>query len=266
MLSRLNSLWVGNKIGWIENLCLRSAIAAGHPFTVYSYTPDKLIGLPPGIDLADAREVMPENMLLRYANSGAIQLGSNLFRYHLLKKSLGYWVDMDFYILKPLKFTEAYVFGFERRDSINNALLKIPANSKMLETILLQIRPNKRPPWYGPKRTLIYYAQRIKNGPIGVEDLPWGTFGPQLVTYAARKSGVYHAAQPQSVFYPVPYDQVGLFLEATDIARQKTEHKNTVAIHLYRSALLGQLKGRVPPDGSYLARACKKFGVKPEAA
>ena len=265
-MPRLNSLWVGNKIGWIEELCLRSAVAAGHPFTVYSYTPRELSGLPPGVDLADAREVMPENMLLRYSDSGAIQLGANIFRYQLLKKSLGYWVDMDFYFLKPLEFAEDYVFGFERSNSINNALMKIPAHSKMLKTILFNIRPNKRPPWYGPKRSLFYYAQRIKSGSIKIEDMPWGTFGPQLVTYAARKSGAYHAAKPRSVFYPVAYDQVGLFLEPADNAHQKIEHEDTIAIHLYRSALLWQLKGGTPPAGSYLAKACIKFAVTPVAA
>jgi len=260
-MSRLNSLWVGNKIGWIEELCLRSAIATGHSFTVYSYKPDELRDLPPGVDLADAREVMPENLLLRYADSGAVQLGSNLFRYHLLQRSLGCWVDMDFYFIKRLHLTDDYVFGYERKDSINSAILKIPATSEMLRIIFRQMRPNIRPPWYGPKRTLLYYSRRIKNGPIKIEDLPWGTFGPQLVTYAARKSGTQHYAQEQSVFYPVAYDQVGLFLEPADRARDKVERENTVAIHLYRSALVRLLKTSALPTTSYLADACKRLGV-----
>jgi hypothetical protein len=260
-MSRLNSLWVGKTIGWIEELCLRSAVATGQSFTVYSYTPHEIVGLPPGIDLADARDVMPESLLLRYADSGAVQLGSNIFRYHLLKKSLGYWVDMDFYFLKPLNFTNDYVFGYEREDSINSAILKIPANSEMLRIIFQLMQPNVRPPWYGPKRTLLYYGRKIMNGPIKIEDLPWGTFGPQLVTYAARKSGCYRVAQQQSVFYPVAYDRVGLFLEPADKARQKIEHGGTVAIHLYRSAIERLLKTGAPPVGSYLADACKKLGV-----
>jgi len=122
MLPRLNSLWVGSEIGWIEELCLRSALAMGHAFTLYSYTPEALGPLPSGVELRDAREVMPEALLLRYGDSGAVQLGSNLFRYHLLAQSLGYWVDMDFYFIRPIALTADYVFGYERDDSINSAI------------------------------------------------------------------------------------------------------------------------------------------------
>ena len=55
MLERLNSLWVGDRLGYIEQLCLVSALAVGHRFTLYSYTPDVLRGVPNGIDLRDAR-------------------------------------------------------------------------------------------------------------------------------------------------------------------------------------------------------------------
>ena len=69
MLERLNSLWVGDRLGYIEQLCLASALAVGHPFTLYSYTPDSLGAVPRGVDLRDAREVMPEEKLVRYSDS-----------------------------------------------------------------------------------------------------------------------------------------------------------------------------------------------------
>jgi hypothetical protein len=262
MLERLNSLWVGDKIGWIEELCLRSATAAGHAFSVYSYTPDALQGLPPEIDLRDAREVMPESLLLRYADSGAVQLGSNLFRYYLLKQSLGYWVDMDCLFLKPLDIEADYVFGWERPDSINSAILKIPADSEMLSIIFQTMQNDTRPPWYGPKRTLQYYWRRAVCGPLSIDQLPWGTFGPQLVTYAAHKSRAHGSAQAQSVFYPVAYEQVSLFLENQEAARKRIEYADTRAVHLYRSALIRLVRSGRPPANSYLSDACDRFGVQ----
>ncbi len=35
----------------------------GHEFTVYSYTPDELKGVPTGVEVRDAREIMPEEKL-----------------------------------------------------------------------------------------------------------------------------------------------------------------------------------------------------------
>src|SRR5690242_2392198 len=100
MLERLNSLWVGERLGYIEQLCIASAMVAGHPFTLYSYTPDIIENVPDGVEIRDAREIMPEERLVRYADSGAIQLGANFFRYELLLKGAGYWVDMDFCFLR----------------------------------------------------------------------------------------------------------------------------------------------------------------------
>ena len=42
----LNSLWVGNTLGFVERLCLMSALGTGHHFKLYSYEPDKLQGVP----------------------------------------------------------------------------------------------------------------------------------------------------------------------------------------------------------------------------
>ncbi|MGO9423409.1 hypothetical protein, partial [Roseiarcus sp.] len=41
MLDRLNSLWIGEQLGYVERLTMVSALSVGHPFTLYSYTPEK---------------------------------------------------------------------------------------------------------------------------------------------------------------------------------------------------------------------------------
>ena len=104
MLERLNSLWVGDSLGYLERLCLASARAAGHPFTLYAYAPEKLQHVPDWVELRDAREVMPEDRLLRYRGSNSIALGSDFFRYALMTKGVGYWY-IGFYFLKPLDFS-----------------------------------------------------------------------------------------------------------------------------------------------------------------
>jgi hypothetical protein len=259
MLERLNSLWVGERLGYIENLCLASAIAVGHPFTLYSYTPNILKGLPKGIDLRDAREVMPEEKLVRYSDSGAVQLGANFFRYALLAKDLGYWVDMDFVFLKPLDFKLPYVFGWEYENWINNALLRVPSDSDMAHDLCNIPQTNRRPPWYGPKRSLLYYWTRLTKGDVRVQDLPWGTFSSGMVTYVAKKHAVSEQAQSPAVFYPVRWKDARALFGPSEVIEQMIKPE-TRAVHMWYSRLVG-LVDKPPPRDSFVDILCRKYGI-----
>jgi hypothetical protein len=264
MLERLNSLWVGERLGYIEQLCLASATRLGHQFTLYSYTPDKLRGVPSFVELRDAREIMPEEKLVSYSDSGSFALGANFFRYHMLAKNVGYWVDMDFYFLRPLDFSEAYIFGWEYENWINNALLRVPAQSPMALDLRDLPRTNWRPPWFGPKRTARYYWQRLTKGDVRVEHLPWGTFSSGLVTYCAKKHGVADLAQEPSVFYPVRWKDARCVFDSAEVINQMLTPE-TRAVHMWRSRLIG-LAETPPQKGSYLDIACRRHDIDVEQA
>ena len=91
----LNSLWVGPRLNYLERLCLASAKQTGHEFTLWSYDPENLAGVPAGTEVRDAAEVMPQERLLRCRDSGSVALGANLWRIELMAKGLGFWVDME---------------------------------------------------------------------------------------------------------------------------------------------------------------------------
>ena len=80
---------------------------------------------------------------------------------------------------------------------------EFPPDSGMASDLCDLPQTNRRPPWYGPKRTLLYYWSRLTKGDIKVEDLPWGTFSSGMVTYLAKKHRVDVQAQSPAVFYPV---------------------------------------------------------------
>ena len=262
MSERLNSLWVGDSLGYVEQICIASALAVGHEFTLYSYTPDTLKHVPEGVELRDAREVMPEERLLRYSDSGAIQLGANFFRYALLAKGLGYWVDMDFHFLKPLEFDEPYVLGWEYENWINNAVLRAPANSDFVRDLCELPQTNRRPPWFGPRRTLKYYWSRLTKGDIRVQDLPWGTFSSGLVTYAAKKHGVAAMAQRPSVFYPVRWKDGPALMGPAEIIEEMVR-PDTCAVHMWYSHL-ARFVDKQPPRGSYIDVLCRRYDVNAE--
>lgn len=259
MLKRLNSLWVGNRLGYLERLCLTSAVAVGHPVTLYSYEPEKLIGVPHGVELRDAAEVMPRKQLVHYSDSGSVALGANFWRYAMLAKGLGFWVDMDFYFLRPLEFESEYVFGWEYEGWINNAVLLAPADSQMVHDLLDIPQPNRRPPWYGPRRSLLFYWERLRKGHVGVEDMPWGTYSSGLVTYVANKNRLNAFAQSPDVFYPVRWkDAQNLYGPAVEVER--LIGPETRAVHMWHSRL-GGLHKYPPPAGSYIESACRKHDI-----
>ncbi len=123
----LNSLWVGGDLTYVEQLSLLSAMAQGHQFKLHSYTPEKLGGVPRGVEVCDASDVMPKEMLISYAEcENGVALGANLWRYHMLAQGLGAWCDLDLVFLKPLDLSKEYILGWEYEGWINNAVLYAP--------------------------------------------------------------------------------------------------------------------------------------------
>lgn len=258
-LPTLNSLWVGPRLDYLERLCLASAKATGHDFVLWTYTPETLEGVPPGTVVRNAADVMPQERLLRYRDSGSVALGANLWRIELLAKGLGCWVDMDFIFLRPLAFSTPYIFGWEYENHINNAVLCAPSDSKMVADLQAIPQPNRCPPFFGPKRRLAFYWRRFWHGPIELEDYPWGTFSAGLVTYVVKNNGLSGEGQPPEVFYPVRWRDARALYEPAEVVEAMLTDK-TVAVHMWHSRLEG-LKDAPPPPGSFIARMCERFDV-----
>lgn len=67
-------LWIGPPLGPVERACMRSVLRQGHPLSLYRYAaPD---GVPDGVELRDAAELIPESEDIRHKS------GSFLARLH----------------------------------------------------------------------------------------------------------------------------------------------------------------------------------------
>ena len=261
-IPHLNSLWVGPKLQYLERLCIVSAQANGHRFTLWSYDPQNLEGVPPGTELRDAAEVMPRERLLRYRDSGSVALGANLWRIELLAKGLGCWVDMDFIFLRPFDFGSDYLFGLEYEGWINNAVILAPEDSALVRHLQSIPKTNMVPPWWGPKNRLKFLWRRFKEGPIELQDYPWGTFSAGLLTHAIKRSGLMGKAQPPAVFYPVRYqDAQSLYAAAEVVEAMLTDE--TRAVHMWHSRLQG-LRDAPPERGTFIDKMCRHYDVDPK--
>ena len=258
-LRALNGLWIGEQLHYLEQLCLVSGLACGHQVRLFSYQPKQLRGVPSGVEVYDAAEVMPRERMLAYADSGSFALGSNFWRYEMLAKGLGYWIDLDVLLLKAFSADDEYVFGEEHEGGLNNAVLYAPANSEFVRDLCSLPQANRCPPWFGPKQHLKFFAKRILRGGVGLEDLPWGTFGPRMVTYAAKKHDILRLAAPPEVFYPISWHNIRALYDPRDPVRAMLTEK-TLAIHLYNSQLR-DLAAEAPPPGSYIFDVCTRLGI-----
>ena len=127
------SLWIGKPLTAVERLCITSFLANGHPFHLYVY--EEIGNIPAETTIRDAREILPENKVFSQSYDGgsnSITGFSDMFRYELLLKHGGWWVDMDVICLRPLDFPEEIVFGNHDEGGIMNTIIKFPSGHPLM--------------------------------------------------------------------------------------------------------------------------------------
>ena len=98
-LPDIASLWIGDRLSWLEQLCLKSFADAGHRVRLYSYA--GIDNLPEGVLAGDANDIFPGEPMYRHAKNGSPAIHADLFRLNLLARTESIWVDADMYCLRP---------------------------------------------------------------------------------------------------------------------------------------------------------------------
>ena len=191
----IQMLWIGSRLSNLERLSVASFLANGHPVHLYAYRPPE--GVPPGTDVRDAAEVLPESAVVTYPEgfgAGSPAAFANLFRYKLLLERGGTWCDTDMVCVRPLDFLERMPYCFASQNMppypvetsgvrLNVCMMKTPAGSELARRCLAEAEP--------------MVADRAK--------LKWGTTGPDLVTRLALPLGLQGYALPPEVACPVDF-------------------------------------------------------------
>ncbi|WP_162806533.1 hypothetical protein [Sphingosinicella terrae] len=247
--SPLVTLWIGPALGRVERACLRSALRHGHSVTLYCYSEPQ--GVPEGVTVADAAEILPESRIIRH-RSGSVALFSDLFRYHLLARGLGTWIDTDVYVVRPIDQARPHLFGHQSVNVLNGAVLRLPADSLMLAALLDLFEERDVPDWLSAEEREAAAARLLAYGRTGLALMPWGTAGPDAITALAHRFGVYDQALPQQAFYPAHVSQSRWLLDPTN-RLEDAVLPDTMAIHLW-SNLIRNWKDQPAPAGTVLAR------------
>jgi galactosyl transferase GMA12/MNN10 family len=103
----INGLWMERRFSRLEKLSVLSFLRFGYRYRLWSYAP--IENAPDGIEICDARTIVPEDHVFAYGRFGAhrkVQGFSDLFRYRLLHLCGGWWADLDVTLLRPLPVVE----------------------------------------------------------------------------------------------------------------------------------------------------------------
>lgn len=246
-MKQVASLWIGERLGKIELLSIASFLRTGHSFTLYSYVP--IANAPAGVITADAASILPATMILRYRRNNSPAIHADVFRYAMLRQIEAIWVDLDIIALRPFDFPSTWVFGYEDGVQLNNAVLGLPQDSKLLsELSSFTLETRGVPPHLTGLRRQKYRLRSWMRGGLPISDWPWGSTGPRALTYFARQTGEIHHAMPLKAFYPVPQNSVLRFLEPG--ATRPEDFTGSFGVHLWakdlRQALSERFGGEVP--------------------
>ncbi len=258
------SLWIGERLHYLNQICLLSHVRQGHPTTLYCT--DTVTNVPEGVIVKQATDIMAIDMdIVRQTSESFL---SNVFRYKMIQKTDAVWIDCDAYCHKPFPDEMTHIFaGHGFRGALNCGVVYIPQKGALMDQ-LLDYYDNlpAAPAWFNkqqkkriekqdsnlPQAVRIYNAERT-------------AFGPQAFTYFAQQTGDYERALSHDYLYPVPFQLNDVFYDPhCNVEGHFTD--NTLSVHLYTNGTRPWWRKNPPMPGSYAARMCAQMGVDPAGA
>lgn len=235
------TLWIGPELSVYEQLSLRSFRLSGHPVALYVY--DEVKGVPEGVEVRSAETILPRETVFQNPDAPTFAMFANLFRYEMIAATGDTWIDADLVKLKKALPKSDYLFAFESADFINNGLVRLPRESELLRRLIDGTRPMLSP------------LHR---------DVPWGTYGPRLLTQHVRELGLEEFSLRAAEIYPIHFGYVGR-LFSSEVRDREWCHEATrgsVTLHLWNKFLSesGQ-KNRSPHPQSYLGQLMVENGI-----
>lgn len=260
MKNALATLWVGERLGPIELASIESFLRMRNPLTVYSYTP--ITNLPPAVTARDAAEVLPAQRIAVYAREQSPSLHSNFFRFALMRNTDHTWVDLDMIALQPFEFDGDRIYGYEKPDQVNCAVLRLPRSSPTLAE-LSKLTPETRgiAPHITGLRRVKYRFKTMGRG-VPIDRWPWGSTGPRALTAFLRRHDELKHALPMQVLYPILTQDCRRFVTPNNLSDEsfgpQTRAVHVTASNINKMLAKGEFGGRIPEDsflGHHVARA-----------
>lgn len=192
-LPEIGTLWIGPELGPVEQLCLSSMRANGHDVTLYAYEPG--IRAPGGVKVADARSILPEDLIFRFHKSGSPAVFADIFRIEMILRTGKVWLDTDILLLAPFAFEDDCVFDgeYDKTGNLiaNNCVMKVPKDSELLRALKSYVEsPGRILPLLRRSKAARFLLSRMLDGSWPLGRFPWGAFGFTIITHELRTRGL----------------------------------------------------------------------------
>lgn len=240
MLEIMQSLWIGKRLSTMERMSINSFLKNGHQFHLYTY--GGVENLPDGVQLMDANSIIPAERI--FTVRGGYSSFSDFFRWALIRKNGGWWVDTDAICLKPFEFPDEFVFfggqgkpGSE--DCISSGIFKVPAYCVFTE----------------------WAWQECRN--LDPKTMAWGQAGPPLITEAVNKFSMYDCVWNPKFIFPVYYTRAPHAFTTPDglSVEEKYHMKQAYSLHWFNEMwrMAGVDKDITYPSGSLYEEMKRKY-------
>lgn len=252
----IQMFWHGAHLSRIERLSMISFLRNGHSVALYVY--DEPGGVPAGVQLKDAAEILPRSSLFFHRRNQSVAHFSDWFRYRLLFERGGLWSDTDMVCLKPFDYSNPIVFAWQDAEHLNNAVLGLPARDPLAEWLARSCeRPNEMLPYDDFQRRFAKLKRRLKGQ--GREAVRWGDTGPYGLTRAAQHLGGYiEHALPKWHFYPVSYEENQMLFESAQ-GGAPSIFEGSRAVHLWNQLIDRASKNTQFPADSPFERLWARY-------
>jgi hypothetical protein len=236
------SLWVGPKLRWIEQLCIKSYLDNGWRFQLYVY--DEPDNVPEGCEILDASAIIPTKDVFVEGQGSGLHAGSvgafsDLFRYQLLCKRGGMWTDTDVINFRKFEPDGQRFISTEATDAglitLNGAMMAAPAGDEMV------IRAYER------ARTLLSSRDRMF----------FTRIGPYLLAEIVLELGVDKIElMPLGFLSPISWMNTASLLQPFERIMARPEFQQAINVHVYTEMwrTLGLGLDQPPGSDTFLGR------------
>ena len=247
----IQSLWIGEKLSTMERLSIRSFLANGHRYHLYSY--GAVGNVPEGASIRNAEDVLPADRIFVYKKEKSYAGFSNLFRYKLLLEHGGFWADTDVVCLKPFTFKQTFAINRSR-----------PQNPKSnadwnYGSSLIGCEP-------GFEFIRRCYEFADQQDPSTLE---WGQTGPRLTTRLVKELRLHDLTPPDRYFSCMRYWQWRRAIHPKPLRSfliwQLFKLKGAYSLHFYNEMWRrnGMDKDATYPSHTVYERLKRKYGIGP---
>lgn len=221
-----------------EALCLSSFVAAGIAVELFSEAP--IAGLPAGVTRRHAREILDRDVALyRHEFDGpSPSLHSNHFRYVLLEKFGGWWIDTDVMLMAAsLPISDVFI-ARQSDHELNGSVMRFPPGHKLIK------------------------AARERTADV-LEDARWGDTGPRLLTKLQPEHAPDLPIAPRESTYSIGADEFQKFLLPEACEEVEVRTTNSTFVHLWNEMWrkAGVPKNIAPPRGCWLDRMFERHQI-----